>query len=336
MNAPHLAVRGVSKRYALGRARFGGPERFVHAVDDVSLEVARGETLGLVGESGCGKSTLARLIMQLEAPTAGSIAIAAEDFSRASRARVRAARRHFQMIFQDPYSSLNPRMTARAIIGEALGNYRMGNREEIAARVEDLARLCGLSDYHLERYPHQLSGGQCQRVGIARAIALEPQLIVADEPVSALDVSIQAQILNLIVRLQREMGLTLIFVSHDLSVVAHVADRVAVMYLGRIVEIGAAGTIFGSPVHPYTRTLFDAVPRPVPSARGKRSAVAGELPSPLSPPSGCHFRIRCPHATERCTAEVPTLRAVAGREVACHHAEQLINPANSETSTTHA
>jgi oligopeptide/dipeptide ABC transporter ATP-binding protein len=337
MSAPHLSVRGVVKTYALGRARFGGPERFVHAVDGVTFDVQRGETLGLVGESGCGKSTLARLIMQLETPTAGSIAIEGTDYARASTSSIKAARRRFQMIFQDPYSSLNPRMTTRAIIGEALSNYRLGNRAWIAARVRDLASLCGLSDYHLERYPHQLSGGQCQRVGIARAIALEPGLIVADEPVSALDVSIQAQVLNLIVRLQREMGLTLIFVSHDLSIVAHVADRVAVMYLGRIVEIGPSRTVFGSPVHPYARTLLEALPRPAPSARIRRSVVVGELPSPLKPPSGCHFRTRCPHADARCAAEAPALRTVAGREIACHHAERILDASNnSDASPSHA
>lgn len=321
---PQLELVNVTKTYDLGREGLTGPRREVHAVDNVSLSVAKGETLGLVGESGCGKSSLARLIMQLERPTKGTISLGGQNLADLNPSQLHAARRRFQMVFQDPYTSLNPRMKARKIIFEALHNYQAGTPSEIELKVEKLAAQVGLSSYHLDRFPHELSGGQCQRVGIARAIALSPELIVTDEPVSALDVSIQAQILNLIVQLQVDMALTLVFVSHDLSVVAHVADRVAVMYLGRVVELAESQALFADPAHPYTQTLMAAIPRPVPSSRHKAAAVRGELPSPLNPPSGCHFRTRCPHATERCAAEVPKLRDYGkGREVACHFAEEI-------------
>ena len=321
-----LSLSHVGKDYPLTKRGPFQPRRTLRAVDDVSLEVAKGETLGLVGESGCGKSTLGRLIMQLEAPSRGSVSLDGADLAKLGKSALKRARRDFQIIFQDPYASLNPRMKARAIIAEALHNYRLGTPAEIAARVEELAQQVGLGAHLLDRFPHELSGGQRQRIGIARAIALKPRLIVADEAVSALDVSIQAQILNLIIRLQSELGLTLIFVSHDMSVIAHVADRVAVMYLGRIVELGDTETVFSRAIHPYTRTLLAAVPTPTPAARGKRSAPAGEMPSPLSPPSGCHFRTRCAHATALCADEVPALREVGGRAVACHHAEALYQP----------
>lgn len=336
-DTPHLDLDAVSKIYTLS----GGlmkPAGSLTAVDSVSLSVARGETLGLVGESGCGKSSLARLILRLEEPSAGTIRIDGEDIAHLRGSALKAARRRVQMIFQDPYASLNPRMRVRRIIAEALVNYRVADRDGIAARVEDIAAQAGLSPFHLDRFPHELSGGQCQRVGIARAIALEPELIVADEPVSALDVSIQAQILNLIMKLQETRGLTLVFISHDLSVVSHIADRVAVMYLGRIAETGPAQRIFARPAHPYTRTLLAAVPRPVPEARGKRAAITGELPSPLDPPSGCRFRTRCPFAEPRCAAESPPLRDIgAGQQVACHFAEAIgaTTPAPTE-SPAHA
>lgn len=323
-STPRLALDNISKTYALGRAKFGGPKRFLRAVDRISLEVPHGETLGLVGESGCGKSTLARLILQLEKPSSGTMAFDGVDPANLGPAALKAARQRFQMIFQDPYASLNPRMRTRAIIAEALTNYKKGNAAEIHQRVDELAEQVGLGSFHLDRLPHELSGGQCQRIGIARAIALSPDLIVADEPVSALDVSIQAQILNLIVRLQARMGLTLVFISHDLSVVSHVADRVAVMYLGRIVELGETRRLFERPAHPYTLSLLSAVPRPTPAGRHRRSKVSGELPSPLDPPSGCHFRTRCAFADARCAAEVPALRIVEpGRKAACHHAEKI-------------
>ena len=317
-----VKLEGVSKAYDIGKAGFFGKPRLLHAVNGVDLEIRKGETLGLVGESGCGKSTLARLIMHLEKPTEGAIAFDGEDLNAVSAARLHAARRRFQMVFQDPYASLNARMTARVILAEALRNYRYGSPAEIGARVEAVASACGLSSYHLDKYPHELSGGQCQRIGLARAIALDPEMIVADEPVSALDVSIQAQIINLILRLQQEMGLTLIFVSHDLSVVAHIADRVAVMYLGRIVELAPVHDLFAGSAHPYTRLLLSAVPRPAPQGQRER-LLKGELPSPLNPPEGCHFRPRCPHATERCLSKPPLRPIGPGRLVACHHAEDL-------------
>ncbi len=321
-----LSLRNVGKDYPLAKRGPFQPRRTLRAVDDISLDVKQGETLGLVGESGCGKSSLARLIVQLEAPSRGSVSLEGTDLASLDKPALKRARRDFQMVFQDPYASLNPRMKARAIIAEALHNYRTGTPTEIDARVEELARQVSLPGHLLDRFPHELSGGQCQRIGIARAIALSPRLIVADEAVSALDVSIQAQILNLIVRLQAELGLTLIFVSHDMSVIQHVSDRVAVMYLGRIVELGDTETVFSRAIHPYTRTLLAAVPTPTPAARGRRTAPVGEMPSPLSPPSGCHFRTRCTHATDRCAEDVPALREVGGRNVACHHAETLHQP----------
>jgi oligopeptide/dipeptide ABC transporter ATP-binding protein len=321
-----LELDGVSKSYPLGGGRMNEPPHLLRAVADVTLSVARGETLALVGESGCGKSSLARLVMRLEAPSAGRVRFDGTDLATLAPPALKAMRRRFQMIFQDPYASLNPRMSVRAIIAEALRNFRTGGADAIAARVSALAQQAGLSAYHLDRYPHELSGGQCQRVGIARAIALAPDLIVADEPVSALDVSIQAQILNLIVRLQAEMNMALLFVSHDLSAVAHIADRVAVMYLGRIVELAPKTALFAAPRHPYTQLLLASAPQPVPAARQRPAPPAGELPSPLDPPSGCAFRTRCPHADARCAAELPALRPIAGGAVACHHAERLSTP----------
>lgn len=330
-----LSLSRVGKDYPLARSAPFRPRRTLRAVDDISLDVHEGETLGLVGESGCGKSSLARLIMQLEAPSRGSIRLNNVDLAKLGKADLKAARRDLQMVFQDPYASLNPRMKTRAIIGEALHNYRAGTSAQIGTRIEELAQQVGLGAHLLDRFPHELSGGQCQRIGIARAIALNPRLIVADEAVSALDVSIQAQILNLIIRLQAEMGLTLIFVSHDMSVIAHVADRVAVMYLGRIVELGSTESLFAVPVHPYTRTLLAAVPTVSPAARGRRTTTTGEMPSPLNPPSGCHFRTRCAHATSRCAQEVPTLRPFMERSIACHHAETLAPP-NAFPEVDHA
>lgn len=322
MSNAFLSLRDVSKHYPVGKRVLGKQRKMVRAVDGVSITLAQGETLGLVGESGCGKSSLARLIMRLEEPSAGSVQLEGVDMATLRGAALKTARRRFQMVFQDPYASLNPRMRVRASIAEALVNYGYGSKEAINRRVDELAEQVGLSGFHLERYPHELSGGQCQRIGLARAIALEPDLIVADEPVSALDVSIQAQILNLIMRLQKAMGLTLVFVSHDLSVIAHIADRVAVMYLGRIVETGPVDQIFRAPKHPYTRTLLAAIPQPTPEKRGARAEVSGELPSPLSPPSGCHFRTRCKLAQPQCADQSPALRQLEdGRHVACHFAD---------------
>lgn len=320
--SPHVSLRGISKVYPIGGGHLLGKKRRLTAVDAVDLDVHAGETLALVGESGCGKSTLAKLIMHLETPTTGTVSIGGQSLSGLDAGALKQARRQLQMIFQDPYASLNPRMTTRRIIAEALRNYRVGNRTEIDARVIEIAESVGLSAYHLDKYPHELSGGQCQRVGIARAIALKPALVVADEPVSALDVSIQAQVLNLILRLKKEMQLTLIFVSHDLSVVAHLADRVAVMYLGRIVETAPAAELFHAPRHPYTKMLLAAVPRPVPGHKPGSQTIVGELPSPIDPPSGCHFRERCPIARPLCAKEAPRLTgSVENHAVACHFAD---------------
>ncbi|MEM8662933.1 MAG: oligopeptide/dipeptide ABC transporter ATP-binding protein [Pseudomonadota bacterium] len=315
-----VALQGVWRRFD---TRHRGQRRTLNALRGIDLAVAAGETLGLVGESGCGKSTLARLILRLDKPTAGRVMIDGTDIATLEGAHLQAVRERIQMVFQDPQASLNPRMTARAAIAEPLRNFGRGG--EAHARVPELAKRVGLSPWHLDRYPHELSGGQCQRVGIARAIALSPDLIVADEPVSALDVSIQAQILNLIADLKAQMGLTLVFVSHDLSVVSHVADRVAVMYMGRIVEVGPARDVLSAPHHPYTRLLLSALPRPIPASRQLDAAPTGELPSPLDPPSGCAFRTRCPRATSTCAQTIPELRRPngvgPGHEVACHHTE---------------
>lgn len=324
MTEPHLAVEGLRKEYPVRRGWTAGPQSTLVAVDDVSLTMAPGETLGLVGESGCGKSTMARLIMRLDRPTAGRILLGGQDIAKLPRRRLVEHRRRFQMIFQDPYASLNPRMTARRIIAEPLLNYRIGSRDDVHRKVLAVAEQTGLSDYHLDRYPHELSGGQCQRIGIARAIAIAPELIVADEPVSALDVSIQAQVINLILRLQRDLALTLLFISHDLSVVAHVADRVAVMYLGRIVEIAPSTALFSNARHPYTQALIRALPRPRRPDPNRTPAVTGELPSPIDRPTGCHFRTRCPFATAICAQETPPRIVLGdGHALTCHHATAI-------------
>jgi len=292
----------------------------VKAVDGVTLAVARGEVLGLVGESGCGKSTLARTILQLVPTTGGSVVFAGRNLTTASAAGIRAARRGLQMVFQDPFASLNPRLTIHATLAEPLQVHRVVPPEKIAARVDELLRLVGLDPRHGRKYPHEFSGGQRQRIAIARALALEPQLIVADEPVSALDVSIQAQILNLLAGLVRRMNLALVFIAHDLSVVKHLSDRVAVMYLGRIVELGPAEDVIERPCHPYTRALVSAIPIPDPARerRRQRLVLPGDPPSPLNPPPGCAFHPRCPHAADRCRAAIPPLVAAGpGREAAC-------------------
>jgi len=319
MTGTLLQVRGVSRDFPVGQRLLGGARHTVSALDGVDLDVASGETLGLVGESGCGKSTLARILIGLDRPTAGTVTFDGEDFTALSANEMHARRRRVQMIFQDPYASLNPRITVRDSIAEPLTNYTKMNQTELGLKVDELAANVGLGAHHLDRFPHELSGGQCQRVGLARAIALEPDLIVADEPVSALDVSIQAQILNLMLDIKARMGLSMVFVSHDLSVVSHVSDRVAVMYLGRIVETGPSADVFARPSHPYTRMLLGSVPHPLPPGKASPQEVRGELPSPLSPPSGCHFRTRCPLADERCAAEVPKLAPPGeGHRAACH------------------
>ncbi|MEU1949898.1 dipeptide ABC transporter ATP-binding protein, partial [Streptomyces sp. NPDC020125] len=309
LQAPVLEVRDLAKLYPLTQGvvvkrRIGA----VRAVDTVSFALRRGETLGIVGESGCGKSTVAKLLVSLERPTAGTIHYRGEDITRVSGRALRAVRRNIQMVFQDPYTSLNPRMTVGDIIGEPFEIHpEAAPKGERRRAVQELLEVVGLSPEHLNRYPHQFSGGQRQRIGIARGLALRPEVIVADEPVSALDVSVQAQVVNLMERLQDEFGLAYVFIAHDLSVVRHIADRVAVMYLGRIAETGTGPEIYDHPTHPYTQALLSAVPVPDPGARTRRTRILlpGDVPSPANPPSGCRFRTRCWKARDRCATETP-------------------------------
>ena len=307
----HFPVeRGVIFRHVVGT---------VKAVDGVDLELQQGEIVGLVGESGCGKSTLGRTILQLIPPTDGTVILGGKNLTRLDRRELRAARADFQMIFQDPYASLNPRMTVYDTLAEAIRAHREVPASELPERVAALMQRVGLSPRYIRKYPHEFSGGQRQRIAIARALAVEPKLIVADEPVSALDVSIQAQIINLLAKLSREMELTLMFISHDLSVVKHISDRIAVMYLGRIVELGPAAEVFDHPQHPYTRALVSAIPVPDPDKERARQRIIlqGDPPSPLNPPAGCAFHPRCPFAVEACQRERPQLVTHGRQQVAC-------------------
>lgn len=299
----------------------GSKKAVVHAVSDVSLQIYEGETLALVGESGCGKSTLGRLLLGLIDLTSGEVLFDGETITGKKGKELRDMRRQMQIIFQDPYASLNPRMNVEKIIAEPLTTHKLcADKAERRRRVLELMEEVGIPAEFIHRFPHQFSGGQRQRIGIARALALNPRLIVCDEPVSALDVSIQSQVLNLLEDLQDQYGLTYLFISHDLSVVRHISDRVCVMFLGRICEIGDTAEIYQHPIHPYTRFLLDSVPQPDPERRDDgRELLQGEIPSPVNPPSGCRFRTRCPYADEKCASEVPELREIGGRQVACHH-----------------
>lgn len=292
----------------------------VQAVDGISLKIYEGETFGLVGESGCGKSTTGRAIVKINTPTAGKILVEGQDITKIKGKELDQFKQNVQMIFQDPYASLNPRMTVGEIIREPMDIHGISNtKEEKEDRVRELLELVGLKPDHIRRYPHEFSGGQRQRIGIARTLALNPKFIVCDEPISALDVSIQAQVINLLEKIQAEMGISYLFIAHDLSMVKHISDRIGVMYLGNLVEVGDSDDVYRTPLHPYTQALLSAVPIPDPKAARERDRIVlqGELPSPINPPSGCVFRTRCPKATERCAKEKPEMKTVEGRQVAC-------------------
>jgi oligopeptide/dipeptide ABC transporter ATP-binding protein len=319
-----VEVKDLVKHFPIRGGAFLKQIASVRAVDGVSLAIREGETLGLVGESGCGKTTLGRLILRLEEPTAGEIYFRGESILACGQSRMRALRREMQIVFQDPFSSLNPRKTVAEIVGEPLLVHGIGNRREREERVLRLLEVVGLRQEHLRRYPHQFSGGQRQRIGVARALALNPKLIVCDEAVSALDVSIQAQVINLLQDLQGEFGLTYLFVSHDLSVVEHVSNRVAVMYLGKIVEIAESDKLYTTPLHPYTQALLSASPIPDPTTRRQRIILKGDVPSPIDPPTGCRFHTRCLYAQNICSQEEPELRAVQPEHMAaCFFAGQV-------------
>ncbi|WP_163851920.1 ABC transporter ATP-binding protein [Pseudooceanicola aestuarii] len=325
-DAPHLIeVRNLVKRFPIDGGLFFRSSKAVHAVSDISFHISKGETLSLVGESGCGKSTVGKCLAQLIPLTEGEITLEGTRIDGLSRAQLKPVRKRMNVVFQDPFSSLNPRMSVEELIAEPLRSHDMArSREDRRQRVGDLLEKVGLPRESMARMPHQFSGGQRQRICIARALASEPDIIICDEAVSALDVSVQAQIINLLMDLQKDLGLSLLFISHDLAVVEHMSDRIAVMYLGRIMEIADREAMFTHPRHPYTRALLSAVPLPDPEAERDRVVLTGDVPSPIDPPSGCYFRTRCPMATDRCAAETPALREMApGHLSACHFAEQV-------------
>ena len=313
-----VEIRDLKKYFPVRGGLLGRAREQVKALDGVSLDIADGETVGLVGESGCGKTTLGRCVVRLVEPTSGSIAFEGQELAALSGPAMREIRRKMQIIFQDPYASLNPRMRVGRIVGEGMSIHNLARGDDRKARVKELLARVGLREEYYDRYPHEFSGGQRQRIGIARALAVNAKFIVADEAVSALDVSIQVQILNMLLDLQQEFGLTYLFISHDLRVVEHVSDRVAVMYLGKIVEIAPAGQLHKEARHPYTRALLSAVPRPDPSRKGERMVLQGDVPSPINPPSGCSFHPRCPFAEPRCAREEPRLEFEGRHAIACH------------------
>ncbi len=316
---PLLVVKNLKKYFPLKRGIWFGEGAEVRAVDGVSFEVRRGETMGLVGESGCGKSTMARLILRLLEPTAGEVYFGKASVFETNKKEMRQLRRRMQIVFQDPYSSLDPRMPVDEIVGEGLTIHRLARGKEKTDRVVDLLEMVGLGREHMGRYPHEFSGGQRQRIGIARALAVGPEFLIADEPVSALDVSIQAQIINLFEDLQEQLGLTYLFIAHDLRVVKHISDRVAVMYLGQIVELADSDELYRNPLHPYTQALLSAIPEVDPQSKRQRIFLEGDPPSPVQIPSGCRFHPRCPKRFDRCDQEEPVLREVsAGHWVSCH------------------
>jgi oligopeptide/dipeptide ABC transporter ATP-binding protein len=314
-----LEVEDLKKHFTVRKGLLSRASGAVRAVDGVSFHINPGETLGLVGESGCGKSTVGRAVMRLVEPTSGSIRLHGQDVTKLSKGEMRPFRREMQIIFQDPYSSLNPRISAGDIVGEPLLVHGLGNAREREEQVAALFDRVGLRAAQMRNFPHEFSGGQRQRIGIARALALNPKLIIGDEPVSALDVSIQAQVINLLMDLQQEKGLSYLFIAHDLAVVRHISHRVAVMYLGRLVELADTRTLFSNPQHPYTEALLAAVPVPNPRLKKRRRVLQGDVPSPIKPPPGCHFHTRCPYAEARCREEAPVTKTVApGHVVACH------------------
>lgn len=314
-----LQVKDLKKYYPAGSDLFGRNKRYVKAVDGINLTIRRGETLGLVGESGCGKSTFGKSVLRLIEPTEGQVIFEGQDILKLPPSQMREMRKRMQIVFQDPYSSLNPRMTVFETVRAPLDAFGIGTKKEREKKVMELIEYVGLSPYQMHRYPHEFSGGQRQRMIIARALVLEPSFIVCDEPVSALDVSIRSQVLNLMQDIQQERSLTYLFISHDLSVVKHISDQVAVMYLGRIVECASRNQLFSNPQHPYTQALMSAIPIPDTERKRKRMMLAGDVPSPLAPPSGCHFHTRCPYAAARCTEETPyLLETEPGHWTSCH------------------